>query len=641
MTIAKTNVVAKAAAVVAGLGLVFASVAPAASAQSTADLQAQIAALLAQIQSLQAQLGTSSSAAVMFNADLTIGSTGSDVTALQNWLIAKGYSIPAGATGYFGAQTQAAVAAYQAANGITPAAGYFGPITRAKVNASAGTSTGTGTGTGSTGTGSLSGGEGSIDNFKLVGASNTSLDQGDNDTVYGFEFKATGSDLSVNRVDYDVYKQSGNGSIRPWNVFQTAELWNGNTKVASVDVSSQSDWSQDGTDNSTGNQIYRVRFDSLNNVVKQNSTVDYYLKLYTQNAISSSNAGATYGVTLAPQGLRATDAMGIQQYTTSNTTWNTVSVDNNTTGGLTISTGSDNPQTTTVMGDENNTTTGIVVNTFSLQAKNSDLDIYELPVTIATSSSKASNIIRSVKLYQGSTLLDTESVSSSAADPAVVNFSNLNVHLSEGSTQNFSIQVDVNKIDGTNFAEGAGITVTVPQSGNWDVENSSGDTINPTGSSAGNLITFRSIGFSVDSSPSVASAVATNNGGNVTTQTGTFTFTFNVTAFGQDIYIAKDASKAFDATVYNNGSAVSTTTANAISSTADRDGGTQNFVVHNGQTKQVTITVSKNAGNGLFYYVVLNHLYYATSTGALSATTTEQQLTFPSSYQTNQVIINS
>lgn len=66
---------------------------------------------------------------------LTTGSTGADVTALQNWLISKGYSIPAGATGYFGTQTRAAVAAYQAANGIVPAAGYFGPITRAKVAA--------------------------------------------------------------------------------------------------------------------------------------------------------------------------------------------------------------------------------------------------------------------------------------------------------------------------------------------------------------------------------------------------------------------------------------------------------------------------------------------------------------------------
>ena len=68
-----------------------------------------------------------------FTYDLTIGATGDAVIALQQLLIADGYSIPAGATGYFGVQTQAAVKAYQAANGI-PATGYVGPLTRASLN---------------------------------------------------------------------------------------------------------------------------------------------------------------------------------------------------------------------------------------------------------------------------------------------------------------------------------------------------------------------------------------------------------------------------------------------------------------------------------------------------------------------------
>ena len=69
-----------------------------------------------------------------FATNLTIGSRGADVTALQQILISAGFSIPAGATGYFGAQTRAAVAAYQKAHGITPAVGYFGAITRASFN---------------------------------------------------------------------------------------------------------------------------------------------------------------------------------------------------------------------------------------------------------------------------------------------------------------------------------------------------------------------------------------------------------------------------------------------------------------------------------------------------------------------------
>jgi uncharacterized repeat protein (TIGR02543 family) len=65
--------------------------------------------------------------------DLTLGMSGTDVKALQDLLIAQGYAIPAGATGFFGAQTKVALTAYQDANGITPATGYFGVKTRAQM----------------------------------------------------------------------------------------------------------------------------------------------------------------------------------------------------------------------------------------------------------------------------------------------------------------------------------------------------------------------------------------------------------------------------------------------------------------------------------------------------------------------------
>ena len=70
-----------------------------------------------------------------FVANLTVGSRGSDVVALQQFLVAKGYlQMPASvAYGYFGPLTKAAVARWQVANGISPAVGYFGPISRAAI----------------------------------------------------------------------------------------------------------------------------------------------------------------------------------------------------------------------------------------------------------------------------------------------------------------------------------------------------------------------------------------------------------------------------------------------------------------------------------------------------------------------------
>lgn len=63
--------------------------------------------------------------------NLELGMEGDDVAVLQKFLIQQGYQIPAGATGYFGLQTQYALDAYQTANSISPRGGYFGPITRA------------------------------------------------------------------------------------------------------------------------------------------------------------------------------------------------------------------------------------------------------------------------------------------------------------------------------------------------------------------------------------------------------------------------------------------------------------------------------------------------------------------------------
>lgn len=71
-----------------------------------------------------------------FYRDLTVGSEGADVSALQDYLIARGFlSMPAGvAKGYFGALTQSAVAKWQAAVGLTPAAGYFGQKSRTYIS---------------------------------------------------------------------------------------------------------------------------------------------------------------------------------------------------------------------------------------------------------------------------------------------------------------------------------------------------------------------------------------------------------------------------------------------------------------------------------------------------------------------------
>ncbi len=176
-----SKAVTKVAAVATGLALAASAFAFVPMAQAASLTSAQVQSILsllssfgadsATIANVQAALtgspstggtgGTTTGAttgACTFTKDLTLGSTGDEVTCLQRALLGAGYSIPAlssGAAsyGYFGGQTKTAVIAWQTAAGVSPTSGYFGPISRAHWNLGGGTTGGTGGVVVGTGTG--------------------------------------------------------------------------------------------------------------------------------------------------------------------------------------------------------------------------------------------------------------------------------------------------------------------------------------------------------------------------------------------------------------------------------------------------------------------------------------------------------
>ncbi len=117
------------------------------SAATVAELQAMIASLSAQLAALS---GTPATTGYTFNTNLTLGSKGTDVMNLQKVLnmsadtkvASTGAGSPGMETSTFGPMTKAAVVKFQVKYGITPAAGYVGAITRAKLNSMGGTTTG-------------------------------------------------------------------------------------------------------------------------------------------------------------------------------------------------------------------------------------------------------------------------------------------------------------------------------------------------------------------------------------------------------------------------------------------------------------------------------------------------------------------
>ncbi|MFA5877715.1 MAG: peptidoglycan-binding protein [Candidatus Paceibacterota bacterium] len=163
MTSIVNSSLTKVAAIVVAVSLVagFAFTFTASKAEAATLTSSQISAIVSLLQSFGADASTianvsaslngtaptggstggSMTGGCTFTRNLTVGSKGDDVTCLQNALIAAGYSVPAGATGYFGSQTVAAVVAWQKAAGVSPAAGYFGAISRAAFGKTSGGST--------------------------------------------------------------------------------------------------------------------------------------------------------------------------------------------------------------------------------------------------------------------------------------------------------------------------------------------------------------------------------------------------------------------------------------------------------------------------------------------------------------------
>lgn len=194
ITQSSTRFVAVVGGTVVALGLMFGAIAtPAHAAALTSSQVSAIISLLqsfgadaATIANVQASLTgqtttttttggtttttTSGSCSTTFSRSLTVGSTGVDVMALQKFLntnaatmvSSSGAGSPGLESSYFGPATKAAVMKFQAANGISPVAGYFGPLTMAKVNAVCSSTTtttttgGTTTTTSGTGTATVS-----------------------------------------------------------------------------------------------------------------------------------------------------------------------------------------------------------------------------------------------------------------------------------------------------------------------------------------------------------------------------------------------------------------------------------------------------------------------------------------------------
>ena len=628
--VATSNALAKIAAVVAGLGLVamsFASFAvPAKAAMTSAEMEALIASLQAQLAALSGG-SSSSSGSMTFTMDLTLGSSGSEVTALQNWLIGKGYSIPAGATGYFGAQTQAALAAYQAANGISPAAGYFGPITRAKVNAAGGT-TGGGTTGGST-SGDLTGGAGSVDTYTLVsGLSSEKVGEDEEDVpVAGLEIEnSDGSDIEIKAVKLVFNEGTADQDFDEYA--SEVSIWLDDEEVGRVDADGFND------DNSW---TKTVSLDGA--VIDSDATSELVVGVSGISNIDSADAGDTWTVDFTQ--VRFVDAEDTTVSEDPVVAVTTFSFDTFATANdveMKVTLGDDNADGSVVNVDLTNDTDGVELLQFTIEADGSDLNIQDMPVTFTSSGANLNEVMNSITLE-----VDGEEYTESVTDTstgASLTFDDLDIDIEDGDELLFTVFADINDQEGS-FGDGDTLSASVSASNvdMIDAEDGSGENISnadATGTAIGNDMAFYDVGIMVTFVS--ADASVSDGGVNGFDGTGTFEIVFDVEAFDGDAYVSDNAVATVVATIPDTTVSAAgvrylidgagTATADDLSTVVSFDeqsgtvtdsGITNGVKITEGSVARFTLTATRtndNAGDAGLFRALLKAITWATTDAA-------------------------
>lgn len=510
----------KISSLVVGLAMVLSFVAVPASAATVDELMAQIAALTAQIAALK---GGAATTAATFTRDLTVGSKGEDVSALQQILIDGGYLNVTAPTGYFGAMTKAALVKYQTENGIS-ATGYFGPKTRAFVNASAGTTTGGTTTT--TGTVVADGTDGSISASLDSYVGNQTLKKGETKDIYAIKLQASAGKVSVSRFDVVM-------SVRPWLYFNKLILKDSTGKViAEKSISGASD----ATELTVGSK-YLVRFENINYVIDPS---DYKILVVSASVLPTTDklsSDVSVTVYTDTNGIRTINGKG---YTDSvgEATGRTVTLSSTgSTGNIVARTNSGSPAARIVTTSTSGETNGVVLGMFDFKAENQSATLNTLKFALKDKAGQEafSTIFKRIYVNDGSRDWNADSVASTTQ------FSNLTIDLAKDTWKTLTLKADV--ADADDFTNGAmASTSMVVNNTNIVGIDANYTTVTATAANtiASNDITLLQSGASLSYSTPTGEFVD-NGTSAISTSTAVFALTLNNTG-SNDIYVSKTPS---------------------------------------------------------------------------------------------------
>jgi peptidoglycan hydrolase-like protein with peptidoglycan-binding domain len=492
-------------------------------------------------------VAVSASAQTMtFNTNLTVGSRGAEVSALQSFLISKGFLKISAPTAYFGPLTRAAVIAFQQANGITPAAGFFGPITRAKANGTSVVSTPS-TPSGYTPVAGNTGVEGTLSMALTSQNVPTTIYEGDKKVVvYAARLEAKNSDINVQRVKLDL----GNSTKIYNKIYDRLYVLDDSMNtVAEVDLNS-STVVKDGSN-------YYVTISNFSYVIGKNTKKNLYIAADVFSSIDSTDLSSDYTITIGTDGIRGVDGAAIDQFAPNSALSRSMNVDADQVDSsrLTLSTNSSTIKSTDVVatsGSLENEADKVTLFSFDLRAEKDSVDVTDLTIKIATTSGSAT--FSNVYLMDGSTVIESITPVFDAVNSYEANFTNIDsVVVAKDSTKTYTVAVDVRNA-GTSATVFKGTLVAADVT----AENSRGDSVaTKTGSATGENMYVRNTGpVIVLNSRTISTSGSNNSGSTLSTSTIKASFSVQITAKGGDLTFGSQAStsasRAFAFKTYNN-----------------------------------------------------------------------------------------
>ncbi|HTK33417.1 MAG TPA: peptidoglycan-binding domain-containing protein [Candidatus Paceibacterota bacterium] len=563
-----------------------------------------------------------------FSTNLTVGSTGADVSALQTWLISSGFSIPAGATGYFGSQTKAALASYQKSVGL-PAYGFFGPLTQAKLNGTAVATTpamGCPAGytcTANPGTTPVVGGSAGISTPGIPGTLAASLwtSPSDGTTVYkgqsydvvAYKLQAAASDMAVQSIGLHF-------NSRIWLYAGAITLKDDTGAV----VGQISNLTSSNFSELTVGSDYLVTIPVSGYVVKASQTRYITASL---SFLAVSDRATNTGLSVTSASIRSVDGTGVTDTESVNSA-RTFSYQGNGAGQVVVTVDGSSPLSKLVQISTGGQTTDVPLAVYDVKVQNAPANLRSISFIVNTTGSKTpEQLFAQYKIKIGTQTFGANSITASTDAHATntasstvtfTNFGAINLPADQyvPVTLYATVQQDTNNtLDGV--VASTTLVVTGAANGttnNPSVEDASYSTLDVNdGIFVSNNLTFTASSATIGNE--TASAVAV--GQNATTYNTVFSFT--VTAGNNTLYIsANPLTLLSTSTTGTIRSYLTTVQANPDSLAGDT--ANVEYVVPAGQSRQFTISGTATGSSGNSGVSKITAVKYGLSSGVADKT---------------------